>query len=128
MTFHRRVYTAYDVNKMSVVISQSGETKLTLKPCLFRRIHNLEDGKLVYSHSECICKLENNQPVHVELVEAVLTTGDYIIKILPTDLTFPLQFTGGEKEPLQWLKKLIFINFPNLSVQDVYLNEKIPVD
>ena len=113
---------------MSVIISQNGETKLTLKPHQFRRVHILEDGKLKYSHSDCICKLENNQAVHVELIEAVLSTGDYIIKILPTDLTFPLQFTRDSKEPLQWLKKLIFINFPNLSVQDVYLNEKIPVD
>ncbi len=50
---------------MSIVISQNGETKITLKPPQFRRVHDLEDGKLKYSHSEVVCELENNAMVHV---------------------------------------------------------------
>ena len=112
---------------MSIVISQNGETKITLKPHQFRRVHDLEDGKLKYSHSEVVCELENNAMVHVELIEAILSNGDYTVKTMPSDLTFPFQFTRGETECVQWIKRLIFMNFPNLLVSDVYLNENLSV-
>ena len=126
--FRRRVYIASQVEqKMSIVISQNGEEKITLIPHQFRRVHVLKDGQLKYSHSDCVCKLENLQLVHIELVGAVLSTGDYAIKILPSDLTFPLHFTRDSKECIDWIKRLVFINFPDLSVSDVYLNENLPV-
>ena len=112
---------------MSIVISQNGETKITLNPPQFRRVHDLEDGKLKYSHSEVVCELENNAMVHVELIEAILSNGDYTVKTMPSDLTFPFQFTRGETECVQWIKRLIFMNFPNLLVSDVYLNENLPL-
>lgn len=93
---------------------------LKFDPREFRRVHLLEDEKLKYSHSDLIIII-NAKPVMVEIVSALLDDGRYEIKI--NEMIFSAVINKTNPTTLQWIKKLIFINFPDLPVSDVYCNK-----
>ena len=115
--------------KMSIVILQDGTEVFRFCPVEFRRTYTLtfgEDGakQIEYSHTDCICALDNKTLVHAEVVQGVLTDGTYVVKTLPTDLTFSFKLRQIGTASVSHLKKIIFMTFPNLPTKDVYLGEE----
>jgi hypothetical protein len=105
---------------MSVIFIMEDSEVLKFDPREFRRVHLLEDEKLKYSHSDLIIII-NAKPVMVEIVSALLDDGRYEIKI--NEMIFSAVINKTNPTTLQWIKKLIFINFPDLPVSDVYCNK-----
>ena len=112
------------------ILQDDGTEMLTLCPVEFRRVYgltleeNATEKKIQYSHSDCVCSLENGKRVHVEIVQGLLTDGQYTVKTSPTDLTFSFQLIKG-MESISKLKKIIFMAFPDLLTVDVYLNSNL---
>ena len=50
----------------------------------------------------------------VEVVQGLLNNGNYIMKILPADITIALKLTKHGNDCITWLKKVIFMSFPDL--------------
>lgn len=109
---------------MSVVIYMEDSEVLKFDPREFRRVHLLEDEKLRYSHSDLIITI-NDKPVMVEIVAALLENGRYEIRV--NELSFSAVVDKTNPATLQWIKKLIFMNFPDLPVADVYCNKVLHV-
>ena len=111
------------------ILQDDGTELLKLCPVEFRRVYGLSleenatEKRIQYSHSDCVCSLENGERVHVELVQGLLTDGQYTVKTSPTDLTFSFQLVGAES--ISKLKKIIFMAFPDLPTVDVYLNSTL---
>lgn len=109
---------------MSVIIFMEDSEVLKFDPCEFRRVHLLQDGKLIYSHSDLIITVNDNR-VMVEIVSALLENGRYEIRV--NELSFSAVIDKINPAALQWIKKLIFMNFPDLPVMDVYCNKVLHV-
>lgn len=90
---------------------------LEFEPVEFRRVHLLENEKLKYSHSELIVSIDQHR-VLVDIVLTLLEKARYQVKINGMDFFAAL----NNKESLQHIKQLVFINFPDLPVSDVYCN------
>jgi exonuclease VII small subunit len=120
--------------KMSFTILQDGNELLKLCPKEFRRVYNLSfeentTTKMIkYLHSDCVCELENGERVHVETVQGLLEDGMYVVKTCPTNLTFPFRLEKKGVESISYLKKIIFMTFPDLPTNDVFRNETLPVN
>jgi len=109
---------------MSVVIYMEDSEVLKFDPREFRRVYLLEDEKLKYSHSDLIITI-NDKPVMVEIVAALLENGRYEIRV--NELSFSAVVDKANPATLQWIKKLVFMNFPDLPVADVYCNKVLHV-
>lgn len=107
---------------MSVQFFFEDAEVLAFNPVEFRRVHLLEDKKLKYSHSELIITVNNNR-VMVDIILTLLDNAKYQVKING------LEFSAAISTPdsLQHVKHLVFINFPDLPVSDVYCNKVLTV-
>ena len=113
---------------MSVTFLQDGTELLKIYPQSFRRVYTLDldnDADLKYSHSDVVIKLDNDAQAMIEIVQAMLPDGNYSLKMMPTEVTFVLRHKQKGIECMNWLKKLIFMNFPDLETSDMYGNEKL---
>jgi len=111
---------------MSIIFCQGSVELLKLEPCEFRRVHTIGDEhELKYSHSDIVVLLENGERVMIEVVQGLLKNGTYIIKTSPTDITFDLKLTQSGAACMNWLKKIIFMAFPDLRCCDMYCQEII---
>jgi hypothetical protein len=112
---------------------QGATELLVLRPIEFRRVYtlNIEDGNdesdipLKYSHSDIVVSLENGERAMVEIVQGLLQNGSYIVKCLPTDMTFDFRHTQKGLESMNWLKRIVFMNFPDLNTADYYGQDKL---
>ena len=112
---------------MSIIFLQDNNELLKLEPCEFRRVYTLvpEDMELKYSHSDIVVLLENGERAMVEIVQGMLNNGSYVIKTNPTDTTFDIRLTKSGSNCINWLKRIIFMTFPDLPTTDYYCQEKI---
>ena len=111
---------------MSIFFNKDGTELMLIRPLEFRRVYTLEFSEagetLKYTHSDVLIELENGESAMIEIVQAQLPLGRYHIKFLPTDCTFDFRLSKGGEESMLYLKKLVFMNYPNLKTRDVYLN------
>jgi len=115
---------------MSILFFEGTTELLILHPKEFRRVYTLDkldtdDWGLKYSHSDVVVHTESGAPAMIEIVQGLLCNGNYTVKMMPTGATFKLQHTQGGTESTEWLKKLIFMNFPDLKTGDYYCNNKL---
>jgi hypothetical protein len=116
---------------MSITILQDGSELLKFQPKDFVRVYTLdiekmeELPKIKYSHTDVIIQLDNESYAMIEVCQGLLNNGTYTIKTQPTDLTFILHMKKSGNGGIDWLKKIIFMTFPNLQIKDVYCNRKI---
>ena len=103
---------------MSVKFFLEDMQVLTFEPVEFRRVHLLEEDKLKYSHSELIITI-NEQRVMVDIIMTLLDNAKDQVRI--NGLDFPAALHTADS--LHHVKHLIFINFPDLPVSDVYCNK-----
>lgn len=96
---------------------------LIFEPAEFRRVHLLEGDKLKYSHSELIITI-NEQRVMVDIIMTLLDSATYEVRINGLDFSAAL----NTADSLHHVKHLIFINFPDLPVSDVYCNKVLKAD
>ena len=103
---------------MSIIFTQDSIELLKLKPHEFRRVYTIgDDQELKYSHSDVVVLLEN--------VQGMLNNGSYVIKTSPTAITFDIRLTKAGAACMNWLKKIIFMTFPDLPTTDLYCQEII---
>ena len=114
---------------MSISIWKNDTELMKLEPLEFRRVYALTNGEeagvthLKYSHTDCICKLDDSR-VMVEIVQGLITeSGDYIIKS-DTNLEFKINLTKNVKS-LNYLKKIVFMLFPDITTIDMYSHKDI---
>ena len=111
---------------MSIVIRKDGVELLLLKPIEFRRVYTLNfdegDTRLEYSHSDLIVELDSGAPAMAEIIQSQLNTGEYIVECMPTEATVGFKLSKNGTECMEYFKRLVFVNFPNLRTRDVYLN------
>lgn len=113
------------------ILQDDGTEKLKLCPVEFRRVYTLSleenatEKVVKYSHSDCLCTLGNGERVNVDIVQLLLGNGTYTVKTAPTDLTFSFRLKNNGVESIDYLKKIIFMTYPDLPVVDVYLNSKL---
>ena len=90
---------------------------------------NLDEGigKLEYSHTDCIVELENEARAMVEIIQFLLREGSYIVRTMPTDVSFDFKLTKADK-CMNYLKKMIFMSNPDIETKDIYLNEDLCVN
>ena len=117
---------------MSIIVRKNGATRMLVKPAEFRRVYTLSftegDSQVVYSHTDVVVELENGSRAMLEIIQGQLHADRYIVEMLPTEASFDFTlFTGGDdgSKCMQYLKKLIFMTFPDLHTKDVYLNEDL---
>lgn len=119
--------------KMSFTICNGeGEELLKLHPVEFRRMYTLTFDhathipSLEYSNTDCICRLDGSEAtVMCEIVQGMMEDGTYVIKCSPSDLTFPFRLRKNGRDCIAYLKRIIFMNWPDLPNSNVYLNEKL---
>jgi len=107
---------------MSVQLYLEDVQVLEFVPVEFRRVHLLKDEKLKYSHSELIVTI-NNHRVLVDIMLTLLDNATYQFKINGLEFLTAL----NNLDSLQRVKHLVFINFPDLPVSDVYCNQVLQV-
>jgi len=105
---------------MSVIFCLEDSPVLQFEPVEFRRVHLLQDEKLKYSHSELVITL-NERRVMVDVILLLLDRAKYRVKINGMEFNSEL----NSPESLQHVKHLVFINFPDLAVSDVYCNKDL---
>ena len=116
---------------MSIQFLKGTTEVLILHPKEFRRIYEYiwdsenDRADLKYSHSDVVVHTESGAPAMIEIVQGLLCNGNYTVKMMPTGATFKLQHTQGGTESTEWLKKLIFMNFPDVKTGDYYCNNKL---
>lgn len=104
----------------SMEIHDDDSILFTCRPVEFRRIHSLcpNTRALEYSHTDLLVRLGNGILVMLEIVQCLLRNGHYEVKM--AGHTFPLQFSQRTAECMQWMKKLVFVCFPDIRVRDFY--------
>jgi len=114
---------------MSIIFSKGNIELLLLRPLQFKRVHimNLASGELEYSHTDCVVELENGSHAMIEIAQEMLKTGTYILKTMPTEATFNFKLSRSE-ESIGYLKKIVFMAFPEIKTSDVYLNNDLRLD
>ena len=111
---------------MSIIFTQDSIELLKLKPHEFRRVYTIgDDQELKYSHSDVVVLLENGERAMVEVVQGMLNSGSYVIKTSPAAITFDIRLTKAGAACMNWLKKIIFMTFPDLPTTDLYCQEII---
>jgi len=111
---------------MSILFSSDGNELLKLEPIEFRRIHSLDNKlELTYSHTDVVVLLENGERAMLEIIQALLPESSFVIKTLPTNMTFHLHMAKSGTSSMDWLKKIIFMTFPELPCGDFYCQEKL---
>ena len=113
---------------MSILFSQDGTELLKLIPSEFRRVYTIDidnNMELKYSHSDVVCLLENGSKAMIEVCQGMLNSGTYVIKTLPTNVTFDIHLTKTGGSCMNWLKKIVFMTFPDLDCCDYYGNKEI---
>ena len=121
-----RIYKLLPLQQMSLLFLQDGVELLKLAPLEFRRVYTIGDEQeLKYSHSDVVVALENGERSMVEIVQGMLSDGSYIIKSHPTDIAFDVRLSKSGAACINWLKKIIFMTFPDLPTKDIYCQEII---
>ena len=116
---------------MSISFVQDGTEKLKLQPILFRRVYTLETEEfestpfLKYSHTDVVVKLENESTAMIEICQGALGNGTYSVTSQPTGLTVDVHLTKSGTSCMNWLKKIVFMSFPNIITKDIYCNTEI---
>ena len=111
---------------MSVLFLRDSVELLKLEPQEFRRVYTIgDDHELKYSHSDIVVALDNGERSMVEIVQGMLNNGTYVVKTYPTNITFDLRLTKSGSTCVNWLKKIIFMTFPDLPTKDIYCQEII---
>jgi len=115
---------------MSIIVRKDGNEVLLLKPAEFRRVYTLRcteggDSHVEYSHTDVVVELENGHRAMLEIIQGLLPNGSVIIKMMPTEATFGFELSTKGTKGMAYLKKLIFMTFPDLTTKDVYLNEDL---
>ena len=111
---------------MSILFLQGGVELLEFKPSEFRRVYTLDnDFSLEYSHSDVVVCLENGERAMVEVVQGVLSAGQYVVKTCPTNLTFDFRLMTEGTDCMRQLKKIIFMTHPDLPCGDFYCQNKL---
>ena len=111
---------------MSILFLKDGEELLKLFPSEFRRVYTLDsDRELKYSHSDITVLLENDSKAMIEICQGMLNNGNYVIKAQPTNVTFDFRLTKTGEECMNWLKKIIYMTFPDLATNDYYCQKQI---
>jgi hypothetical protein len=111
---------------MSILFFQDSIELLKLSPCEFRRVYTIGDEQeLKYSHSDVVVVLENGERAMVEIVQGMLNNGTYVVRTSPTDITFDVRLTKSGAACVNWLKKIIFMTFPDMPTKDIYCQEII---
>ena len=111
---------------MSIIFRKDGTELLLVRPKEFRRIYTLNfaegERQLEYSHSDVLIELENGAAAMLEIVQSQLNSGSYNLKFKPTETTIDYRLSKNGEESMKYLKRLVFMNFPDLATRDVYLN------
>ena len=106
---------------MSIIFRKDGVELLLLRPLEFRRVYTMdtEDGvnRMKYSHSDVIVEIENGNRAMLEIIQGLLPEGSYIVRCRETAFDFTL---SSGKESMAYLKRLIFMTFPDLTTKDMY--------
>ena len=113
---------------MSIVFSKDGTELLKLIPSEFRRVYTIDienNMELKYSHSDVVVLLENGSKAMIEICQGMLNSGSYVIKTEPCDVTFDIRLTKTGGSCMNWLKKIVFMTFPDLDCCDYYGNKEI---
>ena len=111
---------------MSLMFLENNTELLKIEPCEFRRVYTLDESlELKYSHSDIVVLLENGERGMIEIVQGMLNNGSYVIKTKPTDTTFDIRLTKSGSNCINWLKRIVFMTFPDLPTTDVYCLEVI---
>jgi hypothetical protein len=111
---------------MSILFSADSVELLKLEPYEFRRIYTLDNSiDIKYSHTDVVVLLENGERAMLEIIQGLLPEGSFVIKTLPTNLTFQLHMAKSGVSSMDWLKKIIFMTFPDLPCGDFYCQKKL---
>lgn len=111
---------------MSVLFLQGGMELFEFKPSEFRRVYTLDNEvSLEYSHSDLVVCLENGERAMVEVVQGLLSAGQYVVKTCPTNLTFDFSLVSEGTDCMCQLKKIIFMTNPDLPCGDFYCQKKL---
>jgi hypothetical protein len=111
---------------MSILFTSDSVELLKLEPCEFRRIYTLERSlELQYSHTDVVVLLENKERAMLEIIQGLLPEGSFVVQTQPTDLTFHLHMAKSGISSMDWLKKIIFMNFPDLPCGDFYCQKRL---
>lgn len=111
---------------MSIVFLQGSVELLKLQPQEFRRVYTLDNKlSLEYSHSDIVVCLANGERAMVEIVQGLLSGGQYVVKTCPTNLTFDFRLTVQGTDCMTQLKKILFMTNPDLPCGDFYCQKRI---
>ena len=111
---------------MSIVFLQGSVELLKLQPQEFRRVYTLDNKlSLEYSHSDIVVCLANGERAMVEIVQGLLSGGQYVVKTCPTNLTFDFRLTVQGTDCMNQLKKILFMTNPHLPCGDFYCQKRI---
>ena len=111
---------------MSIMFLDNNTELLKIEPHEFRRVYTLDESlELKYSHSDIVVLLENGERAMIEIVQGLLSNGSYVVKAKPTDTTYDVRLTKSGTSCMNWLKRIVFMTFPDLPTIDVYSGEII---
>ena len=114
----------------AISVRKDGVELLLLKPIEFRRIYtlNFDEGisQLSYSHSDILVELDSGAPAMIDVIQCQLNSGKYNLKFMPTQGTVEYKLSKNGPDCMKYLKRLVFMHFPDLPVRDLYLNEDLP--
>ena len=116
---------------MSIIFRKDGVELLLVRPLEFRRVYSLEieEGfnRMRYSHTDVVVELDNGTRSMLEIIQGLLPDGSYMVKTMPTDVTFDFQLST-RTESMKRLKSIIFMTFPDLTTKNMYLNIDLVVN
>lgn len=125
------------VNQMAELIllfCHNGIEVFRCSPVEFRRVHTLNlaaeqwQQSLVYSHSDLVVTMANGQNVMIEIIQGLLKNSSYVMKIQPKDLSFDVVIEQDSTQCVNWVKKLVFMSCPDLTVKDMYCGKTIATE
>lgn len=113
-------------------VKHEDETVLRFSPIEMRRVHaldiHLDHTGLKYSHTDVLIRFENGSEGFVEAISCILETGTYIFHVEDADVSLSVYLSRTESQCINWLKKIVFSFFPNISVRNTYLGKSLLVN
>ena len=100
---------------------------LRIFPLEFRRIYTVKASKLEYEMSELICRLRtvDGPAVQIDTVCLILDGyQDMKVTLMPANIT-AVQEDSDTDNYLVWLKKLVFLSFPDITTRNLYCNNDL---